>query len=105
MFLILVSRVPIFLSRFWIITHKKTVEGLIPTEDRHSMEAKNCLQGPPKDAPKGNTASPSKYPDFAMEPEQGEALDESFPVKLHYMLADLEKDGLDYICSWSRHGR
>ena len=45
------------------------------------------------------------YQDFSMEREQGEVLDESFPVKLHYMLADLEIDGLDYICSWSRHGR
>lgn len=29
----------------------------------------------------------------------------SFPVRLHYMLSDLEKDGKDDIISWQPHGR
>lgn len=29
----------------------------------------------------------------------------NFPVKLHYMLSELEKDGLHEIISWQPHGR
>lgn len=35
-------------------------------------------------------------------PHKGE---QNFPVKLHYMLSELEADGLDYIVSWQPHGR
>jgi hypothetical protein len=45
------------------------------------------------------------YRDFSMEAEEGIALDESFPIKLHYMLADVQRDGNDYIVSWHGHGR
>jgi hypothetical protein len=31
--------------------------------------------------------------------------DQNFPVKLHYMLNELEKDGMDNIVSWQPHGR
>jgi len=31
--------------------------------------------------------------------------DQNFPIKLHYMLSELEKDGLDHIVSWQPHGR
>jgi hypothetical protein len=31
--------------------------------------------------------------------------DQNFPVKLHYMLNELEKDGMDDIVSWQPHGR
>jgi hypothetical protein len=31
--------------------------------------------------------------------------EESFPYKLHYMLTELEKDGMDDIVSWQPHGR
>jgi hypothetical protein len=31
--------------------------------------------------------------------------EQNFPVKLHYMLNELEKDGLDDIVSWQPHGR
>lgn len=31
--------------------------------------------------------------------------EQNFPFKLHYMLSDLEKDGLDHIVSWQPHGR
>jgi hypothetical protein len=31
--------------------------------------------------------------------------DRSFPVKLHYMLSELEADGMSHIVSWQPHGR
>jgi hypothetical protein len=31
--------------------------------------------------------------------------EQNFPVKLHYMLNELEKDGMDNIVSWQPHGR
>lgn len=33
------------------------------------------------------------------------ASDRNFPVKLHFMLSDLEADGLGHIVSWQPHGR
>ena len=29
----------------------------------------------------------------------------NFPVKLHYMLSELEADGMSHIVSWQPHGR
>lgn len=68
--------------------------------------------GMPVFAP-SNSAS---YQDFAGEQEsQNEMLqyttrngsnsEQHFPVKLHYMLRDMEEDGLDHIMSWQPHGR
>jgi hypothetical protein len=31
--------------------------------------------------------------------------EQNFPVKLHYMLSELETDGMDDIVSWQPHGR
>jgi HSF-type DNA-binding len=31
--------------------------------------------------------------------------DQNFPVKLHYILSELERDGLSHIVSWQPHGR
>jgi hypothetical protein len=31
--------------------------------------------------------------------------EQNFPVKLHYMLNELEKDGMNDIVSWQPHGR
>jgi hypothetical protein len=31
--------------------------------------------------------------------------EQNFPVKLHYMLSDMEADGLAHIVSWQPHGR
>jgi hypothetical protein len=31
--------------------------------------------------------------------------DQNFPVKLHYMLSEMEADGMDDIVSWQPHGR
>jgi hypothetical protein len=31
--------------------------------------------------------------------------EENFPIKLHYMLLELQRDGLDHIVSWQPHGR
>jgi hypothetical protein len=36
------------------------------------------------------------------EPNHG---DSNFPVKLHFMLSELETDGMDDIISWQPHGR
>lgn len=30
---------------------------------------------------------------------------ENFPAKLHYMLSEIERDGLGHIVSWQPHGR
>jgi len=30
---------------------------------------------------------------------------ENFPVKLHYILSEMEKDGMQHIMSWQTHGR
>ena len=35
----------------------------------------------------------------------GSSSETNFPVKLHYMLSDMEADGLDHIVSWQPHGR
>lgn len=29
----------------------------------------------------------------------------NFPAKLHFMLNDLKRDGLEYLASWQQHGR
>jgi hypothetical protein len=42
------------------------------------------------------------YMDEHTQPNPGE---ENFPVKLHYMLTELETDGMDDIVSWQPHGR
>jgi hypothetical protein len=31
--------------------------------------------------------------------------DKNFPVRLHYVLSETEKDGLQHIVSWQPHGR
>jgi hypothetical protein len=31
--------------------------------------------------------------------------DSRFPEKLHYVLSEMEKDGLQHIASWQPHGR
>ena len=31
--------------------------------------------------------------------------DRNFPVKLHYMLSEIEADGMSHIVSWQPHGR
>jgi hypothetical protein len=35
----------------------------------------------------------------------GSESSKNFPVKLHYMLRELERDGLDHVISWQPHGR
>lgn len=60
----------------------------------------------------------SLYHDYATEPELKLASSlsadsvvlpkhgrNSFPEKLHFMLSDVAKDGLDHIVSWQWHGR
>jgi hypothetical protein len=47
------------------------------------------------DAGDGGMASPSPH----------QPADHNFPVKLHYVLSELEKDGLQDVASWAPHGR
>jgi hypothetical protein len=48
----------------------------------------------------GDLQQMEEHPQSAMN--RGE---QNFPVKLHYMLNELEKDGMDGIVSWQPHGR
>ena len=43
--------------------------------------------------------------DHGGDTKPANASDRHFPVKLHYMLSELEQDGLDHIVSWQPHGR
>jgi hypothetical protein len=43
-----------------------------------------------------------KVPGSTEEPNHGA---HNFPVKLHFMLSELETDGMDDIVSWQPHGR
>jgi hypothetical protein len=43
-----------------------------------------------------------KVPGSTEEPNHGE---HNFPVKLHFMLSELETDGMDGVVSWQPHGR
>jgi hypothetical protein len=51
------------------------------------------------------------YQDYAYVTEQdmnapsSSKKDPTFPEKLHYVLSDMEKDGLQHIASWQPHGR
>lgn len=52
------------------------------------------------------------YHDYASEAEKVPGSTEgvnhgehNFPVKLHFMLSELETDGMDDIVSWQAHGR
>lgn len=35
----------------------------------------------------------------------GPRSDRTFPIRLHYLLSELERDGLDHIIGWQLHGR
>jgi hypothetical protein len=57
-------------------------------------------------------AEKHSYRDYANEAEKalessGELNhgEDNFPVKLHYMIRELETDGMDDIVSWQPHGR
>jgi hypothetical protein len=61
---------------------------------------------------KRNEAVVHAYHDHANEvervaenSEESNSVEESFPYKLHYMLTELETDGMDDIVSWQPHGR
>jgi hypothetical protein len=50
------------------------------------------------------------YRDFATVEEKdlqatSSKKDATFPEKLHYMLSEMEKDGLQHVASWQSHGR
>jgi hypothetical protein len=43
--------------------------------------------------------------DDSSEGAMAHAAERNFPVKLHFMLSELEADGLGHIVSWQPHGR
>jgi hypothetical protein len=51
------------------------------------------------------------YQDYAdvtkqdMKAPSSSKKDSQFPEKLHYVLSEMEKDGLEHIASWQPHGR
>jgi hypothetical protein len=51
------------------------------------------------------------YQDYAHVTEQdikapsSSKKDSKFPERLHYVLSEMEKDGLQHIASWQPHGR
>jgi hypothetical protein len=73
------------------------------------------LPGVEEDKPDNfsGTAQADAYHDYVEEPDdpdilfnsKASQLEQSFPMKLHYMLADIAKDGLEHIVGWQVHGR
>jgi hypothetical protein len=54
--------------------------------------------------------SDTLYRDFATVEEKdlqatSSKKNSNFPEKLHYMLSEMEKDGLQHVASWQSHGR
>lgn len=54
----------------------------------------------------GNSSTINNNKQSGSEPTNNKRKQEqNFPVRLHYMLGDMETDGLDHIASWQPHGR
>ena len=70
-----------------------------------NMTSNHKSEGLVKEAGIMKGDSNCSYRDYSMEAGKGQALDESFPIKLHYMLADVQMDGNDHIVAWHSHGR
>jgi hypothetical protein len=58
------------------------------------------------------TMSSNYYRDYAtveekdLQDERSSSKNESnFPERLHYLLGEMEKDGLQHVASWQPHGR
>jgi len=58
-----------------------------------------------KDAAAGDFSTTTTTPTAAALLSGGPGIDQSFPMKLHFMLNDIEQDGLAHIVSWQPHGR
>lgn len=71
-----------------------------------TKEKMNSGSAPP-DAP--TPTAEAEYRDFSNEEETAndarEKKEDNFPSKLHFMLSELESDGLSHIVSWQPHGR
>jgi hypothetical protein len=59
-----------------------------------------------------NEKVPHNYHDYANEVDdkiaeraEKQHFMDNFPIKLHYMLSELETDGMDDVVSWQPHGR
>jgi hypothetical protein len=63
----------------------------------------DMMAGPPDEMGYNDYANePDKAPENTEELVQGE---DNFPVKLHYMIKEMENDGMADIVSWQPHGR
>lgn len=58
------------------------------------MEDRGFVTMPIEDQLEDMTRSTSKRAEIA-----------NFPTKLHFMLSEMERDGLDHIAGWQPHGR
>lgn len=47
----------------------------------------------------------NKAPDASPSSSRSSPVRHNFPDKLHYVLNEMTKDGLDHIMSWQPHGR
>lgn len=57
------------------------------------------------DSSSSSTTSPDMLTTTTTTTKNGTNVEQNFPMKLHYMLNDMESDGLDHIVSWQPHGR
>jgi len=80
------------------------------------LQAPVSADGGDDDEHNGNNKVKHDYHDHANDPDGDYAamgmahntpcfVDQTFPVRLHYMLSEIGKDGLDHIVSWQPHGR
>ena len=72
------------------------------------MAPSTSTEEPPPQASSTHECSYRDYANECEDPalEQDKHADNSgFPVKLHYMLSDMQADGLDHIVAWQPHGR
>jgi hypothetical protein len=80
------------------------------TMSKNGSDSKNVAA---EEAPSSDRSAGTRtYRDYSHEMDDSELLKEesgpveqSFPVKLQFMLSEMEKDGLAHIVSWQPHGR
>jgi hypothetical protein len=70
------------------------------------MAVAKCIEEQRKEAVVHNYHDhANEFENVAEKTEGSHSGEESFPYKLHYMLTELEIDGMDNIVSWQPHGR
>lgn len=101
-------------SLFATTNNPTTTEETTPT----SNDATAATTGDDDDHSDSHSRVVHNYHDHANDPDGdyiamheimrksgGSFVDQPFPVRLHYMLNEIEKDGLGHIVSWQPHGR